>query len=586
MTANITFGRYRHQDLNGYVIANVNNGITNAVMVALDLEGRLSAASMSIVGEVDSVDANWVPLESRASGQWAYSMMTGDPSSALLDMLNVAHVDRPTVADKLFAEAAAHSHEYLPALNRDALAAMAKAPEKRLSTYEFYATDGERGLYRRQAAGAYGIFADLFNANLSTKMAIDRKNPLTDILLPILSGMAERPIGNALLKRFAQAPALPEGMTLSPILVFASHVQPDWFPKSPEDWKSFYHVAYALVEDLRVPHQSLPAILAGSGGKWAQLAERSVAKAYVNEGDPALDDPDTYVRVAAVNARDTIESFVDMVVLPLIAHAQEADDVFLNAAIRKGASEWAWDMLFEGRTLPDLLDVSRRFHQERPAMLEMSERYRNAQAKSQIKEGGWPGLTNPVQAPNGFWLVPLCTTEELRQEGQRMHHCVGGYTTQAKACNSHIVSVRTMNPDGSSISHSTAEFRGIKQAIPETLHQVQHQAHGNHTPEAVYRDAMAWYVRQIESGRLKTNWELIRAFLDDTLVVMDQVERLCGYDWRERQNLDMAVRPWGAFVTKAYRTKGLDALMDSDQAAAIIDGMTPAFLSAAPTAAP
>lgn len=585
MTANINFGRYRHQDLNGYVIANVNNGVTNAIMVALDSEGRLSASSMSVVGEIDSEGAQWIPLESRAAGQWAYSMMTGEPSSALLDMLDVPHVDRAGIADKLFSEAATRAEECLSGLNKDALVAMAKAPEKRLSTYEFYAAEGERGLYRRQAAGAYGIFADLFNANLSTKMAIDRKKPLTEILLPILSEMAERPIGNALLKRFAQAPALPEGMRLSPILVFASHVQPDWFPKTPDEWKSFYHVAYALIEDLHVPTPSLPALLAGSGGKWTQLAERAVAKAYVNEGDPALEDPDTYVRVASLNARDTLESFVDMVVLPLIAHAQEADDVFLNASIRKGCAEWAWDMLFEGRNLPDLLDISRRFHQERPAMLEMSERYRNAQARSQIKEGGWPGLTNPVQAPNGLWLVPLCTSEELAEEGRRLSHCVGGYTRQAKECNSHIVSVRTQNPDGTTTSHSTAEFSGIKQAVPN-LHQVQHQAYRNHTPDAVYRDAMGWYVRQIESGRLKTNWELIRAFLDDTLVVMDQVERLCGYDWRERQNLDMAVRPWGAFVTKAYRTKGLDALMDSDQAAAIIDGMTPAFLSAAPTTAP
>ncbi|MBY3433221.1 hypothetical protein HFN89_03380 [Rhizobium laguerreae] len=586
MSANITFGRYRHQELNGYVVANLNNGVTNAVMVALDPEGRLSAASLSTQGEIDGDDVQWTPLESRACGQWAYSMMTGEHSSALLDMLDVPHVDRPAVAADLFAEAAARAAEFLPGLNRDALAAMAKAPEKRLSTYEFYAADGERGLYRRQAAVAYGVFADLLNANLSTKMAIDRKKPLTEILLPILSEMAERPIGNALLKRFAQAPALPEGMRLGPILVFASHVQPDWFPKSAEEWKSFYHVAYAVMEDLQVPPQSLSALLAGSGGKWTELVERAVAKAYVNEGDPALSDPDTYVRIAAFNARDTLESFVDMVVLPLIAHAQEADDVFLNASIRKGAAQWAWDMLFEGRNLPDLLDVSRRFHQERPAMLEMSERYRNAQAKSQIKEGGWPGLTGTVQAPNGLWLVPLCTTEELKQEGQRMHHCVGGYTSQAKACNSHIVSVRTIHADGSSESHSTAEFRGIKQAIPDKLGEVQHQAHYNHTPAAIYRDAMNWYVRQIESGRLKTNWELIRAFLDDKLVVVDQVERLCGYDWRERENLDMAVRPWGAFVTKPYRTKGLDALMDSDQAAAIIEGMTPAFLSAAPTPAP
>jgi hypothetical protein len=583
MTTNITFGRYRHQDLNGYVIANVNNGVISAVMVALDPEGRLTAASLSRPDGGIDADAIWVPLESRAPAQWAYSMLTGEPSQALLDMLDIPHVDRPAVAVTLFEEAGQRASECLPELDGDALVAMAKAPEKRLSTYEFYAAPGERGLFRRQAAGAYPIFADLLNANLSTKMAIDRKKSLTDILLPILTEMAERPVGKALLKRFAQAPALPEGMRLGPVLVFASYVQPDWFPKSPEEWKAFYHVAYALMEDLSVPPESLPPILAGSGGEWTQLVQRSVAKAYIDENDPAWSDPDGYVRIAAFNARDTLESFTDMVVLPLLAHAQEANDVFLNASIRKGAKEWAWRMLFEGRNLPDLFDVSRRFHQERAGMLEMSERYRNAQLKSQIKEGGWPGLTLPVQAPNGLWLVPLCSTEELKQEGSRMHHCVGGYTSQAKACQSHIVSVRTINGDGSSISHSTCEFTGIKQAVPEKLSQRQHQAHHNHTPEAQYRDAMNWYAKQIESGRLKTNWELIRAFLDDKLVTVDQVERLCGYDWRERQNLDMAVRPWGNFVTKAYRTKGLDALMDSDEATAIIDGMTPDFLSATPS---
>lgn len=576
---NITFGRYRHQSLNGYVIANVNNGVTNAVMVALDAEGRLSAASLSRPDGGIDADAAWVPLESRAAGQWAYSMLTGEPSDALLDMLDVPHVDRPSIAATLFEEAGQRARECLPELDGAALAAMAKAPDKRLSTYEFYAAPGERGLFRRQAAGAYPIFADLLNANLSTKMAIDRKKPLTDILLPILTEMADRPVGNALLKRFAQAPALPEGMRLAPVIVFASYVQPDWFPKSPEEWKSFYHLAYALMEDLSVPPESLTALLAGSGGKWTQLVQRSVAKAYVDENDPAWADPDHYVRIAAQNALDTLESFTDMVVLPLLAYAQDANDVFLNANIRKKANDWGWKMLFEGRTLPDLLDISRRFHQERAGMLEMTERYRNAQLKSQIKEGGWPGLTAPVQAPNGLWLVPLCTTEELKQEGDRMHHCVGGYTNQAKGCHSHIVSVRTINADGSSISHSTCEFTGIKQAIPEKLNQRQHQAHYNHTPDAQYRDAMNWYAKQIETGRLKTNWELIRAFLDDTLVTVDQVERLCGYDWREKQNLDMAARPWGNFVTKPWR-KNLDVLMASAEAAAIIEQMTPDFISA------
>jgi hypothetical protein len=583
MTVKINFGRYKHQDVEGYVITSTDGDITSAAMVAMDMDGRLSAARANWSGELDG-QPNWIALESREPGHWAYSMMTGSPSVSLLDVLGIPHVERGAVTDKLFALAGEQAPKELKGLNRAALKAMASAPDKAISTYEFYAVEGERGLYRQQAAQVFPVFADLLNANLTTKMAIDNKKPLNDILAPVISKMTEVSVGPAFLKRFSGASPLPEGMRLGPILTFASRIQIDWFPKSAEDWNAFYVLAYALLEDLAVPPDSLGPLLAGSGGKWSQLVERAILKAHPDPEDPAHAAPLDYLRNNALNARDTIECFTDMVVIPLISHAQDADDVYLNAAIRKGATAWAWDMLYEGRNLPDLLDISRRFHQERAGMMEMSAAARLAQAKSQVKEGGWPGLTGPVQAPNGLWLVPLQTTPELQEEGVRMSHCVGGYTTSAKSCKSHIVSVRTVTQDGKSTSHSTCEFEGISSAVP-TLRIRQHQARGNSRPDAPYQDAIAWYKREIEAGRLRTNWELIQAFLTDTLVVADQVERYCGYDWRDRQSLDQAVRPWGQFVTKAYRTKGLDALMDSDQAQAIIDGMTPAFLSA-PSAAP
>lgn len=573
----INFGRYSYQDKVGYVITAKSNEMTSATMVALDQDGKVHAAHSVFDGGIE--DATWTPLETRENGHWAYSMMTGHPSDALLDALDIPHVDRASLAERLFAEAGAQASQHLSGLNAAALKVMAKAPEKRLSTYEFYAVDGERGLFRQQAAQSFPVFADLFNVNLQTKMAIDRKKPLNDILIPLVSEMTGQEIGKALLKRFSQAPALPEGVRLSTVMNLASRVQLDWFPKSEEDWMSFYTIAVAIEEDLGLPMESLTPLLNGSGGNWADLVRRSVLAAYPEDDHPSRSDPNAYLRTAAFNARDTLECFTDIVVLPLVAHAQEAENVYLNHAIRTAASDWGWKMLFHGRTLPDLLDISRRFHQERAGMMEISAASRLAQAKSQIKEGGWPGLTAPVQAPNGYWLVPLCTPEELTEEGKRMRHCVGGYSGSAKSCSSHIVSVRTVHPDGTTVSHSTCEFSGITSQVP-TLQERQHQAHGNSRPEAKYLDAIAWYKKQVQQGKLKTNWELIRAFLDNTLVVTDQVERLCGYDWRDYDSLNKAVRPWGAFVTKAYRTQGLNALMDSAEAGAIIEKLTPAFLSA------
>ena len=588
MPETVDFSSFAHQGRTGYVISHVRDGIRNAALVAVDGDGKLHAAHVSIAADRLIDEADWIPLKTTEPGTWAHSMLSGQPSDALLDILSIPHVTRPAVSEKLFAEAARQAEEHLPSVSREALAAMSKAPDKRLSTYEFYADPGDRGLYRRQAAHAYPVFADLFNSGLKTKMAIDRGQKLADVLAPLLSDMAQMPVGNALLKRFSKAPALPEGMRLAPVVTFASHVQPDWFPSTEEEWQAFYHVAYALMEDLSVPVQSIQSVLKGSGGKWCDLVQRSLSQAYPDPDDPAFRTPNDHLRSSVSGARDTMEAFTDLVVLPLVAHAQEADDVYLNASIRKGALAWAWDMLFEGRNLPDILDISRRFHQERAGMMEhLSEQWRRENARAQVKEGGWPGLTEPVQAPNGLWLVPLCTPDELKEEGQRMHHCVGGYHSSSKSMGCHIVSVRTVRADGTSTSHSTCEFVGIKSAVPEKLSQRQHKAHHNRTPEAKYLDAIDWYARAIEGGRIKTNWDVIRAFMEgEEVIVGDQVERACGYDWRDRGNLDLAVRPWGQFVTKAYRTKGLDALMDSQQAADIIAGMTPAFLSASTATAP
>lgn len=578
------FAPYSVDGREGYAIVNTEANVTYAAYVVMDAEGKVTAASISVNGGSVPEGARWTELNARDPGHWAYSMMTGTPSEALLDLVAVPHAERAARAADIFKQCGEAAERFLPNLHKDALAALVKAPEKRLGSYEFYAVDGERGLFRRQAAASYGIFADLFGANLSTKMAIDRKKPLNEILTPLLTQMAENPIGNAHLKRFAQASAVPEGFRLAPIVKFASAVQPDWFPKSEEEWSAFYSVATGLCDYMGVEPKALAPMIAGSAGKWAQLVDRCVDKAYPAADDPNRADPNYAVRVATYNTNDMIETFTDMVVLPLVAFSQEANDVYLNATIRKDAREWAWSILLEGRNIVDILDVSRRFHQERNAIMEHSTAHQAAQAKAQIEENGWPGLTMPIQAPNGRWLVPLTTPQALKMEGQRLSHCVGGYDRVSRECKSHIVSVQTLK-DGHSTSHSTCEFAGITSAVPK-LSVHQHRARSNSNPDAMSHDAMNWYIAGIETGRIPTRWDLIRAFLDNTLLDMDHVEKLCGYDWRERDNVNRAVQPWAGFVTKEYRKQNLDMMMDSDRAEGIRNEMTPAFLSAASAAAP
>jgi hypothetical protein len=560
----------------GYTVVNKSDGRAYSVSIGIDADGKVFAEESAYAqgGDVQTV----TKLDPKAAGHWAYSLMTGTPSESLLDKLSVSHATRAQKSPALFATLAGCAERYLPGLNKDALAVLARAPEKRLSTYEFYAGETERHLFRRQAAEAYPLFADLFSANITLKMAIDRKKPLKDVLLPILKEMAEQPVADALLKRLRTATPMPEGYRLSTIIKFASSVQPDWFPKTDEDWQAFYHVAVGVIEDLRLDHAAIPTVLAGSGGKWQALVERSIQKAFPEDDHPLRQTPYAALRTATTDTNDMVETFTDMVVVPVVAHSQSAEDVYLNASIKKSAIGWAWNMLCEGRNLPDILDLSRRFHQERNGILEMSTQWQAQQARAQVKEGGWPGLTSPVQAPNGLWLVPLCHPEELSKEGADLRHCVGGYSSQAKACTSHIVSVRQQRGN-ESVALSTCEFSGIKSDRP-VLAERQHRARQNGQPQPDALDAMQWYERGIASGDIKVNWELIRAFLDNALVDMDHVEKHCGYDWRERQALNGAIMPWARFVTKSYAKMNLNQLLDHESAQAIVAQMTPAFLSA------
>lgn len=574
----VTFEKTTISDATGYMISNEEAGIVYSARVDASADGiRAFHASYAVGTHFD--DVPWEEVDGRHPAHWVHSMLSGQPSVSLLDILHIPYADRQRIAAGLFEDTRQFGSN-LDGVSHEALQAMARAPEKKLSTYAFLAEAGDRGLYRRQAAASYPVFADIFNANLTMKLAIDRMQPLAEPLGKLLGQIAGAPVGKALLKRFASAPAIPEGVRLSPVLRFASRIQPDWFPKTDEEWTCFYHVSSALFEGLAVPEQAITDLIKGSGGKWDDLVRRSLEKAFPEDDHACRSDPFPYFMAAVADVRDMIGVCTDMVVIPLLAHAQDSETVFLNADIRSRCEAWAWEMLCEGRNLPDLLDLSRRFHQERTAMLEHSRSFRDGQIKAQIGENAWPGLTDSIVAPNGLLLVPLTTPAQLTAEGRELHHCVGGYSTKAKECRCHIVSVRAVGANGSIKSLSTCEFDGITSASPK-LKVIQHKAVNNGIPTAAAADAMAWYKTGIESGRIPVKWDLIRAFLSsDVAIASDQVERICGYDWKDRDALDMSVRPWGAFVTKAYRTQGLDDLMDSKKAADIIKFMTPDFVSA------
>ena len=91
----------------------------------------------------------------------------------------------------------------------------------------------------------------------------------------------------------------------------------------------------------------------------------------------------------------------------------------------------------------------------------------------------WPLLLpQRVQLSTAVQAVSLGSPRALAEEGQRMQHCVGGYSIPCFLGESHIISLR----DSDDRSLSTLEIRLGKYNVRE-MKIVQHKSHENRTPE-------------------------------------------------------------------------------------------------------
>lgn len=552
---------------------------TNRCVVTLSDGGALSCWSGRTRGAAPFDAEAQVALAPELSGDasWAYAMLEGAPLAALMDKLGLPLSDRVGTASILADQVAEVSARLRP--DGRALGAMAKAPSRRPGSLAFYVGDGERAERRRQAAASYPLLADLLASGLATKMAIDRGRPLADAAAQALSGLAGRPVSKAVLKRVAAADRLPAGCSIETVSRFMTCVPPDWIHAEGEEWEAFCRIAHALLDDLGAPDGAVPALVSGCSGRWREFAARICRKSGVE-----ADDPGEGARRVMFTAAEMIRCFAEVAILPMAAHAGDAGEVSVTPEMVRVAARVAFDALAAGRNAADLGEIQRRWHQERHEVLAVTGAAERA--KEGIEEGGWPGLTHPVMAPNGVWLVPLTNPEQLGWEGSPhrdpngsvgLSHCVGGYDRRAKSCECFIISLRTVSPDGSYTRLSTAELGPLP--MDESRIKVrQNRARENGDPPPEAHDALSWYLGSIAAGEVKVNREQIAAFLDQIYVPDDGVERLCGYDWRDRDVLNSAVSPWAPFVSRTWRGQGLDALMDSPGVASITKMIPPDIL--------
>lgn len=122
-----------------------------------------------------------------------------------------------------------------------------------------------------------------------------------------------------------------------------------------------------------------------------------------------------------------------------------------------------------------------------------------------------------VGGRRGIKMVELLSPEELRQEGENLKHCVGGYAGNCLSGASHIFSI--VDKDGRSLSTVEYIFDG------GDVEQHQHSASRNSEPQPYLINASSWFLDQIKFGKLNVSCEVGRVERDG-----DRELYFLGYD--------------------------------------------------------
>jgi hypothetical protein len=297
---------------------------------------------------------------------------------------------------------------------------------------------------------------------------------------------------------------------------------------------------------------------------------------------------------ACLTTEDMVDAFAKKVLLPLAAQECGLEDVYLAPVQFEAARASAAKVLYSGKSANAIFELSRHFHSqyehimeagadkvedaEKQRRLEEARRAASLTAlgidHANIPEDGWPPLSAVVQAPNGVYIVPLTDPRLLQDEGRPGHcnngprenadgslglrHCVGGYSGTCKN-GGHILSMRVLTgKDHPTFERlSTAEISPLPYGDTD-LKCRQHRGFSNGAPPEAATRAFEWYKEEVAAGRIQLNHDKIRAHVGASTMKVDDVERACGYEWRERRRIEDAMYPWGQYVGKRWRKMGLD----------------------------
>lgn len=552
----------------------------------------------------------------RVSDAMSYFGLRGGSSKFSADFASRFAIDHaPGVDQKVWSDVAeamlraAGVDQVRADLNVEAIDALKCVSEFDSVAYEFYSADGDRGVVRRQAAGAYPLLAGEIALRFRVKMAVDRKEPPGDALVSAFGNADDGTpvLSKTVLKKLAGKQYSAEGVPVPTILESLSRIPVDWFPKDAAEWSAFVDLADTFFRSFSPEFGGkLDAMIAGAGGKWVDFAYRTAkAGAETQVPDeltpeeaavwtPTIDATREGLQAAAANARDVLLAFRNLILLPVTAHAGNGAPVFVGPEQLVAGSAASAGVLFGGKALPAIMELTRHWHTQAHNILEATgdDDIHRGEVR-EIAEDGWAPLTDSWVAPNGVTLLPLTDPREIQDEGagglnkpgpdrngvMGLGHCVGGYSQQCRNGTSHIVSLRLVEPDGSFERLSTVEFGKIDAETTE-LENRQHRGRKNGVAPAIAQEALKWFMDEVANKRIPLNIDGVMSYMAGRRRAIEEVEAYSGYDWRDAEILDRAFEPWGPYLPKRMRGFTREALLASPELAVLREEMVPTYSSA------
>lgn len=402
---------------------------------------------------------------------------------------------------------------------------------------------GDVARFRMQAAQAMPILAGLIAESQDLSRAVDACEPIQ----PLLTERTGLP--KASVKRISKltipAPAAPlfeageavrgedalgvnrtrrfsvSGVvSLDKAMRHLAELAPDRAPRDDKEWAAFYDVLTGCAVPIANAFDlSVKELLDASKGNWVEY-RATLARA-------ADFDPDRFDRrtmaLTTIDAIEAIEGFTRTALMPQIlssiTETGQPLPVVTGEFLADGFDASARLVLGNAKNVAaHLFEVARRFAGRIPAMMEAEGRLglpdeEGADRFDRYGDNAFPVLAETFTASNGLIVTPLRNFEALSEEGRRMNHCVGGYTTKARDARCHLFSIR--NADGTE-SLSTLELTGMGGEDPVTaaanIGIVQNRSRRNGDPNERARAATEEFMRGLKGGMIPIRFEEVRAW--------------------------------------------------------------------------